>query len=94
MITNNYLQILRTLPFDKIKIEIISIHLLENQEDVSNYVQTITKFLQGKSYKLQKKFGRNYFYQRLTTTTTTATTNTNTMPTRTRKKDILLLKTP
>ncbi|XP_065355516.1 protein Star [Calliphora vicina] len=86
------LEILRTLPFDKIKIEIISIHLLENQEDVSNYVQTITKFLQGKSYKLQKKFGRNYFYQRLTTTT--ATTNTNTMPTRTRKKDILLLKTP
>ncbi|XP_037805583.1 protein Star [Lucilia sericata] len=88
------LEILQTLPFDKIKIEIISIHLLENQEDVSNYVQTITKFLQGKSYKLQKKFGRNYFYQRLTTSTTSSTTNTNTMPTRTRKKDILLLKTP
>ncbi|KAM7353900.1 EGF receptor activation regulator Star isoform 1-T3 [Cochliomyia hominivorax] len=86
------LEILQTLPFEKIKIEIISIHLLENQEDVSNYVETITKFLQGKSYKLQKKFGRNYFYQRLSSISAAAVKNTT--PTRTRKKDILLLKTP
>lgn len=77
------LQILQTLPFDKIKIDIISIHLLEDQEDVRDYVQSITKFLAGKYYKLQRKIGRNYFYQRL-----------NAAASRTRKKDILLLKTP
>uniref|UniRef100_A0A1I8M1W0 Methyltransferase FkbM domain-containing protein n=1 Tax=Musca domestica TaxID=7370 RepID=A0A1I8M1W0_MUSDO len=83
------LEILQTLPFDKIRIEIISIHLLENQEDVSSYVQTLTKFLQRKGYKLQKKFGRNYFYQRLPSAAQMSATS----PTRTRKKDILL-KTP
>lgn len=77
------LQILQTLPFDKIKIDIISIHLLEDQEDVRDYVQSIAKFLAGKYYKLQRKIGRNYFYQRL-----------NAAASRTRKKDILLLKTP
>ncbi|XP_030383037.1 protein Star [Scaptodrosophila lebanonensis] len=76
------LEILQTLPFDKIRIDIISIHLLEDHEDVHDYVQSITKFLAGKSYKLQRKFGRNYFYQRLNAAS------------RTRKKDILLLKTP
>ncbi|XP_030240534.1 protein Star [Drosophila navojoa] len=77
------LDILQTLPFDKIKIDIISIHLLEDHEDVHDYVQSITKFLAGKFYKLQRKIGRNYFYQRL-----------NASASRTRKKDILLLKTP
>ncbi|EDW71339.1 protein Star [Drosophila virilis] len=77
------LEILQTLPFDKIKIDIISIHLLEDHEDVLDYVQSITKFLAGKFYKLQRKIGRNYFYQRL-----------NASAGRTRKKDILLLKTP
>ncbi|KAL7741226.1 hypothetical protein ACLKA6_015115 [Drosophila palustris] len=77
------LEILQTLPFDKIKIDIISIHLLEDHEDVHDYVQSITKFLAGKFYKLQRKIGRNYFYQRL-----------NANGSRTRKKDILLLKTP
>ncbi|EDV99129.1 protein Star [Drosophila grimshawi] len=77
------LEILQTLPFDKIKIDIISIHLLDDHEDVRDYVQSITKFLAGKFYKLQRKIGRNYFYQRL-----------NASASRTRKKDILLLKTP
>ncbi|KAH8412097.1 hypothetical protein KR222_010860 [Zaprionus bogoriensis] len=77
------LEILQTLPFNKIKIDIISIHLLEDHEDVRDYVQSITKFLAGKLYKLQRKIGRNYFYQRLNAATS-----------RTRKKDILLLKTP
>uniref|UniRef100_A0A1I8PN11 Methyltransferase FkbM domain-containing protein n=1 Tax=Stomoxys calcitrans TaxID=35570 RepID=A0A1I8PN11_STOCA len=87
------LEILQTLPFDKIKIEIISIHLLENQEDVSSYIQTITKFLQRKGYKLQKKFGRNYFYRRLSSSTKSSSTSQGTTPIRTRTKDILL-KTP
>lgn len=43
----------------------ISIHLLEDHEDVADYVLDITRFLAGKSYKLQRKIGRNYFYQRL-----------------------------
>ncbi|KAH8255836.1 hypothetical protein KR038_011475 [Drosophila bunnanda] len=77
------LEILQTLPFDKVKIDVISIHLLEDHEDVHDYVLDITRFLAGKSYKLQRKIGRNYFYQRL-----------NASVSRTRKKDILLLKTP
>ncbi|EDW39643.1 GL15087 [Drosophila persimilis] len=77
------LEILQTLPFDKVKIQVISIHLLEDHEDVHDYVLDITRFLASKSYKLQRRMGRNYFYQRL-----------NVGATRTRKKDILLLKTP
>ncbi|BFF95433.1 protein Star [Drosophila madeirensis] len=77
------LEILQTLPFDKVKIQVISIHLLEDHEDVHDYVLDITRFLASKSYKLQRRMGRNYFYQRL-----------NAGATRTRKKDILLLKTP
>ncbi|KAH8392446.1 hypothetical protein KR215_008896 [Drosophila sulfurigaster] len=78
------LEILQTLPFDKIKIEIISIHLLEDHEDVHDYEQRITKFLASKSYRLQRKIARNYFYQRING-------NSNSFA---RKKDILLLKTP
>ncbi|EDV33381.2 uncharacterized protein Dana_GF21096 [Drosophila ananassae] len=77
------LEILQTLPFDKVKIDVISIHLLEDHEDVHDYVLDISKFLAGKSYKLQRRIGRNYFYQR-----------NNASASRTRKKDILLLKTP
>ncbi|XP_067623425.1 protein Star isoform X2 [Eurosta solidaginis] len=74
------LEILQTLPFDRVQIEVISIHL---SEDIARgYVDALTQFLASKSYKLQKTFGRNYFYQRNKTTS------------RTRKKDILLLKTP
>lgn len=76
------LEILQTLPFDKIQIEVISIHLPEDHENIRPYVQSLTKFLKGKSYKLQKNFGRNYFYQKINSTS------------RTRKKDILLLKQP
>ncbi|XP_004521904.1 protein Star [Ceratitis capitata] len=74
------LEILQTLPFDRVQIEVISIHLTD--DIARGYVQELTKFLAGKSYKLQKTFGRNYFYQRSKTIS------------RTRKKDILLLKTP
>ncbi|XP_036329056.1 protein Star-like isoform X2 [Rhagoletis pomonella] len=74
------LEILETLPFDRVQIEVISIHL---SEDIARgYVDDLTEFLAGKSYKLQKTFGRNFFFQRNKTTS------------RTRKKDILLLKTP
>ncbi|XP_055845295.1 protein Star [Episyrphus balteatus] len=73
------LEVLQTIPFNKVYIDVISIHLPENHENVRGYVQSITKFLMGKSYKLQKSFGHNYFYQKL---------NSN----RTRKKDILLKK--
>lgn len=58
------LQILQTMPFEKVKIEIISIHLLDELDNVADYVAAITKFLHSKSYKLQKRFGHNYFYQR------------------------------
>ncbi|CAD6999623.1 unnamed protein product, partial [Ceratitis capitata] len=44
------------------ELEVISIHLTD--DIARGYVQELTKFLAGKSYKLQKTFGRNYFYQR------------------------------
>ncbi|XP_037958576.1 protein Star [Teleopsis dalmanni] len=67
------LEILQTLPFDKVQIEVISIHLHDEyfRNDIRNYIQSITKFLMGKSYKLQKQFGKNYFYQKINTTSRT-----------------------
>lgn len=64
------LQILQTLPFDKVNIEVISIHLTENHDDTTQYIQNITKFLMGRSYKFQKKFEQNYIYQKISTNRT------------------------
>lgn len=52
------------MPFENVNIEIISIHLDDELDNLDNYVGKITKFLQSKTYKLQKRFGHNYFYQR------------------------------
>lgn len=66
-------QILETIPFDKVNIDVISIHLddyfnhMWNISPMSNasnvYVQLITRFLQSKAYKLVKKINHNYIYQ-------------------------------
>lgn len=59
------LQILQTLPFDAVNIEVISIHLTESQENAKTYLQSITKLLFGKFYKYQRKFGTNYIFRKV-----------------------------
>lgn len=63
------LQILQTIPFDRVHIKVITIHLVHYYEedeliiDVDEYVQNITRFLLSKSYKLVRSFDRNFIYQ-------------------------------
>ncbi|XP_055598553.1 protein Star isoform X2 [Uranotaenia lowii] len=63
------LQILQTIPFDKVHVKVISIHLVHYYEedefiiDVDEYVQNITRFLLGKSYKMVRSYDRNFIYQ-------------------------------
>ncbi|XP_050077366.1 protein Star [Anopheles maculipalpis] len=65
------LQILQTIPFDRVHIKVISIHLVHYYEedemmiDVDEYVQTIGRFLMSKSYKLVRSMDRNFIYQHL-----------------------------
>lgn len=63
------LQILQTIPFDRVHIKVISIHLVHYYEedeliiDVDEYVQNITRFLLSKSYKMVRSYDRNFIYQ-------------------------------
>lgn len=63
------LQILQTIPFDRVHIKVISIHLVHYYEeeemiiDVDEYVQNITRFLLSKSFKFVRSFDRNFVYQ-------------------------------
>ncbi|XP_058450857.1 protein Star isoform X2 [Malaya genurostris] len=63
------LQILQTIPFDRVHIKVISIHLVHYYEedeliiDVDEYVQNITRFLLSKSYKIVRSYDRNFIYQ-------------------------------
>ncbi|KAL1399072.1 hypothetical protein pipiens_020125, partial [Culex pipiens pipiens] len=63
------LQILQTIPFDRVHVKVITIHLVHYYEedeliiDVDEYVQNITRFLLSKSYKLVRSFDRNFIYQ-------------------------------
>uniref|UniRef100_A0A2M4CQ87 Putative conserved plasma membrane protein n=1 Tax=Anopheles darlingi TaxID=43151 RepID=A0A2M4CQ87_ANODA len=63
------LQILQTIPFDRVHIKIITIHLVHFYEedemliDIVDYVQSINRFLMSKSYKLVRSFERNFIYQ-------------------------------
>uniref|UniRef100_A0A453YYQ6 Methyltransferase FkbM domain-containing protein n=2 Tax=Anopheles gambiae TaxID=7165 RepID=A0A453YYQ6_ANOGA len=65
------LQILQTIPFDRVHIKVISIHLVHYFEedemmiDVDEYVQSIGRFLMSKSYKLVRSMDRNFIYQHL-----------------------------
>lgn len=63
------LQILQTIPFDRVHIKVITIHLVHYYEedeliiDVDEYVQNITRFLLSKSYKMVHSYDRNFIYQ-------------------------------
>lgn len=71
-------QILETIPYDKVTIKVISIHLDEyyNSRDSSSfgsgatlnhssddYHKKVWRFLESKSYKLVKVIDHNYIYQ-------------------------------
>lgn len=63
------LDVLKTIPFNKIAVRVISIHLgqhfEENEEEQSKYMRQIIKFLFGKSFKLQRRMRSNYIFQKI-----------------------------
>ncbi|XP_030768349.1 protein Star [Sitophilus oryzae] len=52
------LQVLETIPFNKVKIEVISVDVRENDSEIG----TIKKFLATKNYKFMEKFNSNYMF--------------------------------
>ncbi|XP_060528365.1 protein Star [Cylas formicarius] len=52
------LQVLETIPFDRVKIEVIGVHLLTNDSEKS----TIKKFLSTKQFTLMDTFNNTYIY--------------------------------
>ncbi|KAL1506187.1 hypothetical protein ABEB36_005594 [Hypothenemus hampei] len=52
------LQVLETLPFDRVKIEIISIDLRDNNAEIG----TLKKFLATKKYKFLDRFNNSYVF--------------------------------
>lgn len=52
------LQVLETVPFDRVKIEIIEVHVTSNDSDIS----IIKKFLATKKYVFMQNFGNSYIF--------------------------------
>lgn len=63
------LEVLQTIPFNKIKVQVLSIHLShhydERETETKDYMRRISKFLLSKSFKLKKSLLNNYIYQRM-----------------------------
>ncbi|KAJ6650062.1 Protein Star, partial [Pseudolycoriella hygida] len=60
------LQILETVPFDRVTITVITIHLedyFRYESSADLYVQNVTTYLKTKSYKLVKQLHQNYIFQ-------------------------------
>lgn len=53
------LQVLETIPFERVKIEIIGIHLDSNELEKN----TIDKFLLAKNYIFMQKFNNSYLFK-------------------------------
>lgn len=52
------LQVLETIPFDRVKIKVIAVHLLANDFEKD----TIKNFLAMKNYKFMENFNNSYIY--------------------------------
>lgn len=52
------LQVLETVPFDRVKIEVIGVHLNMNESEID----TIKKFLATKQYKFMESFNTTYIF--------------------------------
>ena len=59
----HHLQILQTLPFDRVHIRVISLHFGNPGEDSPAVVGNITRFLYGKGFEFVRRMEENYFYQ-------------------------------
>ncbi|XP_059615319.1 protein Star [Phlebotomus argentipes] len=57
--------ILQTIPFERVRIDIISVHFMSRleEENIPAYSQNITKFLFGKNYRLMHNLKNNLIYQ-------------------------------
>lgn len=51
------LQVLETLPFERVKIEVISVDLKDDRE-----IGTVKKFLATKKFKYMQKFNQSYIF--------------------------------
>lgn len=62
-----FTQILETVPFHRVMIRIITVHLQDvfrhNANTSEIYAQNVTRFLQTKFYRLVKTIDHNYIYQ-------------------------------
>lgn len=54
------LQVLETIPFEKVQIEVIDVHLLSNETEYP----TIKKFLANKNYNFMRNFDKSYIFMR------------------------------
>lgn len=60
------LDILKTIPFERVNIKVITIYLREfiNDSEIESkeYIQNVTNFLMEKSYQMIKIIDNNYIY--------------------------------
>lgn len=59
------MEIMQTLPLDRVQISVITIHLvhIQHKDDLNRYLPQLIQFMQQKSYKLVKSFDKNYIFQ-------------------------------
>lgn len=57
------LQILKTVPFERVRVNVISLHFAHGEDQRAGYIQTVTRFLTARGFKLMRVVGHNYFYK-------------------------------
>lgn len=57
------LQVLQTVPFDRVRVRVISLHFGHGEDDKPQLMGNVTRFLYGKGYEFVRKMEHNYFYQ-------------------------------
>lgn len=57
-----HLQILETVPFDRVEVGVISLHFAY-EEDTGEMLGSVSKFLYGKGFEFVRRMGHSYFYQ-------------------------------
>lgn len=56
------LQILQTLPFDRVQVQVISLHFAYN-EDKPSVLGNVARFLYSRGFEFVRRMEHNYFYQ-------------------------------
>lgn len=57
------LQILKTVPFERVRVNVISLHFANGEDGRAGYIQTVTRFLTARGFKLMRVVGHSYFYK-------------------------------